>query len=109
MTYASPTWELVADICLLKLQRMQNKVPRTIGNSPRGTLVRDLHTALNLLYVYGYITQVCRRQAEVIQNHENEHIRFIAQGKGRRRKYKVIKLGGGKAYDRSSDKFAVIA
>jgi urease accessory protein UreF len=31
-TYASPAWESVADSHLLKLQRLQNKVLRTIGN-----------------------------------------------------------------------------
>jgi hypothetical protein len=43
MTYASPDWEFAADIHLMKLQRLQNKVLRTIGNYPRRTPVRDLH------------------------------------------------------------------
>jgi hypothetical protein len=46
---------------------------------------------------------LCRQQAEVIQNHENEHVPGIGQGEARRRKYKKLKLGGGEAYDRSSD------
>jgi hypothetical protein len=33
--YAYPAWELAADTYLLKLQRLQNKVLRTIGNFPR--------------------------------------------------------------------------
>jgi hypothetical protein len=32
MTYACPTWEFVAESHLLKLQRLQNKVLRNIGN-----------------------------------------------------------------------------
>jgi hypothetical protein len=88
MTYTCPSWELAADTYLLKLQRMQNKVLRIIGNFPRFTLVRDLHTAFNLLYVYDSITKLCRQRAEVGQNHENEHIRSIGQGEGRHRKYK---------------------
>jgi hypothetical protein len=59
--------------------------------------------AFNLLYVYDYITKLCRKQAEVIQNHDNEHVRGIEQGEARLRKYKRLKLGGGQAYDRSSD------
>jgi hypothetical protein len=43
------------------------------------------------------------RQAEVIQNHENEYVRDIGQGETRYRKYKRLKLGGGEAYNRSSD------
>jgi hypothetical protein len=91
----------VADTYLLKLQRMQNKVPRTIGNFPRCTLVRDLHTAFNLLYIHDYIIKLCRQQAKVIQNHDNEHVRSIGHGEARHRKYKRLKLGGGEAYERS--------
>jgi hypothetical protein len=103
ITYACPAWELAADTYLLKLQRLQNKVLRTIGNFPRCTPVRDMHTAFNLPYVYDYITKLCRKQAEVIRNHENEHVCSIGQGEARHRKYKRLKLGGGQAYDRSSD------
>jgi hypothetical protein len=35
MTYTCPAWEFAADNYLLKLQRLQNKVLRTIGNFPR--------------------------------------------------------------------------
>jgi hypothetical protein len=54
MTYACPAWELAADIYLLKLQSMQSKVLRTIGNFPRCSPVRDLHRAFNVPYVYNY-------------------------------------------------------
>jgi hypothetical protein len=103
MTYACPAWELAADTYLLKLQRMQNKVLHTTGNFPKCTPIHDLHTAFNLTYVYNYITKLCRKQAEVIQNHENEHVRSIEQGEARHRKCKRLKLGGGQDYDRSSD------
>jgi hypothetical protein len=36
-------------------------------------------------------------------NHENEHIHSIEQGEARNGNYKRFKLGGGQAYDRSSD------
>jgi hypothetical protein len=52
MTYACPAWEFAADTHLLKLQWLQNKVLRTIGNFPRRTPVCELHLALKLLYVY---------------------------------------------------------
>jgi hypothetical protein len=48
MTYACPAWEFAADNHLLKLQRRQNMVIRTIDNFPRRTLVRDLHMAFKL-------------------------------------------------------------
>jgi hypothetical protein len=56
-----------------------------------------------LPYVYDYITKLCRQQAEVIPNHENENVRNIGQGEARHRIYKRLKLGGCQPYDRSSD------
>jgi hypothetical protein len=103
MTYASPAWESAADTHLMKLQRLQNKVLRTTGNYPSRKPVRDLHLALQIPFVYDYITQLGRQQAEVIQNHDNENVRSIGQGEARHKKYKRLKLGGGQTYDRSSD------
>jgi hypothetical protein len=103
MTYSCPAWELAADIYLLKLWRLQNKVFCTIENFPKRTSAHDLHTAFNFPYVYDYTTKLCRQQAEVIQNHENEHVCTIGQGEARHRKYKGLKLGGGQASDRSRD------
>jgi hypothetical protein len=97
-----PAWEFAANTHRLKLQRLQNKVLRTIGNFPRCTPVRELHKAFNVPYVYDYITKLCRQQAEVIRNHENANVRYIGQGEAQHRKHKRLKLGGGQGYDRSS-------
>jgi hypothetical protein len=109
MTNACPAWEFAAHTHLMKLQRLQNKVLRTIGSFSRCTPVRDMHTAFNLPYVYDYITKLFRQQAEVRQNHENEHVRSIGQCEARHRKYKRLKLDGGQSYDRSRDQAAVVA
>jgi hypothetical protein len=82
---------------------MQNKILCTFGNFPRCTLVRELHTDFNIPYVYDYVTNLCRQQAEAMQNHENERVCGIGQAEARRRKYKRLELGGAQAYDRSSD------
>jgi hypothetical protein len=52
---------------------------------------------------------LCKQQAEVIQNHETEHVRGIEQGEARHRKYNRFNLGRGQAYDCSSDKAAIAA
>jgi hypothetical protein len=96
MTYACPTWEFAAETYLLQLQCLQNN-----NNLPRFTLVRDMHVAFQILYVYNYITKLCRRQAEVVHNHENENVCNIGQGETPHRKHKRLKLGGGYLYDRS--------
>jgi hypothetical protein len=86
MTYACPAWEFSAECHLLKLQRLQNKVLRTIGNFPKHSSVRDMHKAFHMPYAYDYITELCRQQAEVIQNHENENVRYVGQGEAQHRK-----------------------
>jgi hypothetical protein len=48
-------------------------------------------------------TKLCRLQEEVIQIHEYENVREVGQGEPRHRKYKRLKLGGGQAYDLSSE------
>jgi hypothetical protein len=49
---------------------------------------------MNTLY-----NKVMQATAEVIQNHENEHVCSIRQGEARHGKYKRLKNGGGQAYD----------
>jgi hypothetical protein len=62
MIYACSAWELAADTYLLKLQRLQNKVLCSPGYFQRSTQVYDLHTALNLLYVYDIINYAGNKQ-----------------------------------------------
>jgi hypothetical protein len=56
-----------------------------------------------------YITILCRQHAQVIHNHENVHIRIIGQYEIRHGKYKYLEIGGGQAFDLSSDKTDVVA
>jgi hypothetical protein len=57
------------------------------------------HNTFEIPYGYDSVTELCRQQAQDIQNHENSYIRNIGQGEAQQRKYKRIKLGGGQAYD----------
>jgi hypothetical protein len=85
MTYACPAWELAAEIHVLKLQRIQNKVFCTIGNFPRRTSVRDMHVVFHVPYVYDYdydyITKISRKQGEIIHNRENEMYAILDKAK----------------------------
>jgi hypothetical protein len=90
LTYACPIWEFAADINLMKLQRLQNRVLRAISNLDWRTPARDLHLAFKIPFVYDYITKLCRRQTEVILNHENPNVRAIGQGEARHRKHKRL-------------------
>jgi hypothetical protein len=92
MAYACPTWDCSPS----------RKVLRANGKFDRRTPIHDLHLAFKILYVYNYITKLCRRQAEVILNHETPNVRAIARGEARHRKHKRLKLGGSQVCDRSS-------
>jgi hypothetical protein len=88
----------------------QNIVFRAIGNLGRCTPVLELHVDFKIPYVYDYIIQLCRAQAEVILHHVNPNVRSIGQREVRHRKYKRLKLGGGQAYSRSANcSFRVVA
>jgi methionine synthase II (cobalamin-independent) len=87
----------------MKLQRLQNKFLRTIGNFPRRTPVPELHKAFKIPSVYDYITKLFRKQAEVVQKQENINVHDIGKGEARHTKYKRLAFGGGQAYDLLSD------
>jgi hypothetical protein len=61
-----------------------------------------LHKALNIPYIYDYVTELCWQQAKVIQNHENANVCNVGQGEAQHRKYYRLKFSGGQAYDLSS-------
>jgi hypothetical protein len=98
LTYACPTWELAAGRHLLKLQRLQNKVFRITGGLPRRTSTRYMHRTFQIPYVYDFITKSCRKQAEVIRNHDNENVRSTGNDEAQHRQHKGHKRGGGQAY-----------
>jgi hypothetical protein len=86
MTQASSVWVSAADTHLIKLQRLDNKVPRSTGNFPRHTPVREMQMGFHLPYVHDYMRKLCMQEAEVILNQDNENVPYIAQGEARQRK-----------------------
>jgi hypothetical protein len=38
---------------------------------------------------------------EIIKNHDNVNVQNTGKSEAQHRKYKILKLGGGQAYDRS--------
>jgi hypothetical protein len=67
----TPPAKFGADIYLLKLQRLQNKL-LTAGNFPRrASIPRFACGFKNSVRVYDFITKLCRQGAEIILNHEN--------------------------------------
>jgi hypothetical protein len=63
--YACPAWEYMADAHLSKLHHLQNRILHVTGYIHRCTPVRELHMAFKIPYMYDYITELSRTQAEV--------------------------------------------
>jgi hypothetical protein len=57
------------------------------GKLDRRTTVRELHVAFKIHSVCNFVTKLCRKRAEVIQNHLNANVRAIGQGEAMHRKY----------------------
>jgi spore coat polysaccharide biosynthesis protein SpsF (cytidylyltransferase family) len=89
----APVWELVVTPPPLKLQRLQNKILRTIGNSPV-VHIGPRFTQLSAFRVYTVINKILQATSRS-QNRDNEPVREIEQGSARRTKYKRLKLRGG--------------
>jgi hypothetical protein len=62
-----------------------------------------MHVAFRIPYVYNYIAKLCRKFAKAIQNQLNTNVRAIGQGEAMRRKFRMLKLGGGETHDRSAN------
>jgi hypothetical protein len=60
--------------------RLQKRVMRAIGNLDRCTLVHVLHVALKISYLYNYVSELCKKNVELIENHLNPIAVTIGQG-----------------------------
>jgi hypothetical protein len=102
VTYACPAWQFTAECHLLKLQRLQNKVLRTIGNFPRRTSVRDMHKALHIPYVYDYITKNASNNQKSTKIMKMKMFATLDKAKPDTENIRGLNFGGGHVYDCSS-------
>jgi hypothetical protein len=58
MTHACFIWEFVADTHLIKLQRLENKVPHSTDNTQTCMPVREMQMASHLPYVHDYMPKI---------------------------------------------------
>jgi hypothetical protein len=79
------------------LRLLQSRVLSTIRNLPRLTPTRVWHLGFQIPYVYDCITKICRKQAEVIQNHGIVNVRNVSKHEAQHRKHKSLNVGGGQA------------
>jgi hypothetical protein len=95
MIYAYCAWELALDTCLLKLQRLQNKVLQTIKNVARCISARDFYTALNHPYAEDYIIKLCSNKQKSYNIMRMIMFEVSDKAKPDRENVKRLKLGGG--------------
>jgi hypothetical protein len=81
LIYACPTWKHATDAQVLKLEYSTLSEILTGAHRPSVARMRLSKS----LYVYVYITKLCRTQAEVILNNVNPNILGIGQGEDRQR------------------------
>jgi hypothetical protein len=95
MTYTFPAREFAADTCLLKAQRLQNKVLRCVATFH---VARRPATFMwrSTFHMYDFITQLSTQQAKAIQTHANATVGNIGQGETIHRKYTDLNLAAVK-------------
>jgi hypothetical protein len=72
--HACHTRDYEANVHILKLQLLQNRILRAIGSYDRRTPVREIQMAFKIAYVDYYVIKFCRKLAPVIQNHLNANV-----------------------------------
>jgi hypothetical protein len=95
-----PAWEFAAETHILKFYACKTGFSAQLAIFQGAH--RDMHMALQIPYVYDYITKICRKQAKIIKNHKTENVCNTEQGETPHRKYKRLKHGGGHVYCRGS-------
>jgi hypothetical protein len=95
----APPGKFGADIHLLKLQRLQNKVLLTAGNFPSRASIPDLHVAFKIPYVcMTSLQNYAGREQKSYKITKMQIFLNAVQGEAQNRKYNGIKLDGDLAY-----------
>ena len=81
MLYACPSWSFTCDSNISKLQVVQNKFLRIIGNCRKFTQISIVHKELNIEYVKSYIKKLSQSYFWRAKNHKNSLVRSIIYDK----------------------------
>ena len=75
--YACPVWSLTSDSNLKKLQIIQNKFLRIIGNYRRFTQIETMHRELNIEPIKDYIKTIVKNYFERVNSHRNNWLEIL--------------------------------
>lgn len=77
LLYASPVWSMISKCHYDKLQVVQNKFLRLIGNYRRYTQIKEMHKELEIEYVRNYIKKLSIDYFNKIGQHTNKLVKNI--------------------------------
>ena len=77
LTYAAPVWSYISPSTYRRLQVLQSKCLRVIGNYPRCTPIPHLHTTLNIPPIRDFIYHLTDKFFSICPTHPNPLIRSI--------------------------------
>ena len=83
MLYACPIWSMTCQTDINKLQIVQNKFLRIIGNYRKFTLISIMHDNLHIEYVKDYKKTLSRNYFVRVETHGNALVRNISYDKGK--------------------------
>ena len=75
MTYGSPVWSSTCDTNLKNLQKLQNKVLKTITRACRYTRIKQLHSDLEVPMMCQHLHQLNDKFFQAAQYHSNDLVR----------------------------------
>jgi hypothetical protein len=64
MIYVGPAWKFARGAYLLKPLSLQNNALRMFGEFQKNVRIRERHVAFEIPYVYDFVTNLCRQQAQ---------------------------------------------
>ena len=77
MVYACPVWSMTCKSNFRKLQVIQNKFLRIIGNYRKFTPINCMHEELRIEYIENYILTIVRNYFNRLENHSNRLVNSI--------------------------------
>lgn len=80
MTYGSPVWASTCNTNLKKLQKMQNKVLKTVTRACQYTRIKQLHSDLEVPMMCQHLHQLNEKFFQSARHHSNDLVRDFTSG-----------------------------
>ena len=92
ITYACSAWSYISNSSFGKLQILQNKFLRLIGNYRSYTPIDQMHKELNIEFIHQHIKNLAEKYFIKIDNHENSFMRNIKYENTKLRHKRILNI-----------------